>query len=89
MSLAASPVPTHIGAVSTIAEVPSPSMANWFTQPARALEDFVRHSVEEWLRVCRAFLDWHRQNRLLRAYDAAQETSGEEAVEGRLDDALA
>ncbi len=54
--------------MNAIAEAPRPasSVADWFTQPARALEDFARHSVEEWLRVCRAFLDWHRQNRLLR-----------------------
>ncbi len=36
----------------------------WTTPGARAVEDFARRSVDEWLAVSSKFLQWHRQNRL-------------------------
>jgi hypothetical protein len=52
--------------IAAFAESPAPSAAEWFTQPAQAVERFAVSRVEESLRLCRGFLDWHRENRLLR-----------------------
>lgn len=44
----------------------APSAAEWVTQAARAVDGFAHRSVDEWLAACSEFLNWHRQNRLLR-----------------------
>jgi hypothetical protein len=35
------------------------------TPGTKAVEDFARRSVDEWLAVCGQFLAWHKSNRLL------------------------
>ena len=48
-----------------VANRPAANTPEWFTSAARAVEDFASRSVDEWLAVCKKFLDWHRANRLL------------------------